>query len=132
MDFRGCRIAQVYLGVPDMKGQRRLCGKFSKAGNAVIGGSDSELSGKSGCNGGSGERMGLSRRDFIAAAATTGAAALFSGSERLFAAGSDKIRVGLIGCGECGNYGDGRFVQRPSGRFAEETQRRHMRKDKCE
>jgi len=42
----------------------------------------------------------LSRRDFIkASASTVSLAALGAGSSRLFAAGSDKLRVGLIGCG---------------------------------
>ena len=41
----------------------------------------------------------VSRRDFIKASAAVGMAALLPGKERLFAAGSDKIRVGLIGCG---------------------------------
>jgi len=41
----------------------------------------------------------MSRREFVKASAAMGAAAIFSGKERLFAAGSDKLRVGLIGCG---------------------------------
>ena len=45
----------------------------------------------------------LSRRGFMEAAAV-GAAALLSGKERLFAAGSDKVRLGLIGCGGRGTY----------------------------
>ena len=40
-----------------------------------------------------------SRRDFIKASTAVGMAALLAGKERLFAAGSDKLRVGLIGCG---------------------------------
>jgi predicted dehydrogenase len=40
-----------------------------------------------------------SRRDFIKITAAIGMTAVLSGKERLFAAGSDKIRVGLIGCG---------------------------------
>ncbi|MHC4644793.1 MAG: Gfo/Idh/MocA family protein [Planctomycetota bacterium] len=47
---------------------------------------------------------GFSRRDFVRASAAAGAAALLSGTGRLFAAGSDKIRVGLIGCGGRGAY----------------------------
>ena len=39
------------------------------------------------------------RRDFIKATAAIGMTAVLSGKERLFAAGSDKMRVGLIGCG---------------------------------
>jgi predicted dehydrogenase len=41
----------------------------------------------------------VSRRDFIKASAAVGMAVVLPGKERLFAAGSDKIRVGLIGCG---------------------------------
>ena len=41
----------------------------------------------------------LSRRDFIKASAAVSMAAALPGTERLFAAGSDKLRVGLIGCG---------------------------------
>jgi len=41
----------------------------------------------------------LSRRDFIKASATVGAATLASGTNKLFAAGSDRLRIGLIGCG---------------------------------
>ena len=42
---------------------------------------------------------GLSRRDFIKTSTAVSLAALTSGTSRLFAAGSDKMRVGLIGCG---------------------------------
>ncbi len=42
---------------------------------------------------------GLSRRDFIKTSAAVGAAALAPGTSRIFAAGSDKLRIGLIGCG---------------------------------
>ena len=41
----------------------------------------------------------VSRRDFIKASAAVSLAALTSGRSHIFAAGSDKIRVGLIGCG---------------------------------
>jgi predicted dehydrogenase len=41
----------------------------------------------------------ISRRDFMKASAVVGAAAMFSGREKLFAQGTDKLRVGLIGCG---------------------------------
>jgi predicted dehydrogenase len=41
----------------------------------------------------------LSRRDFIKTSVTVGAATLTPGTNKLFAAGSDKLRVGLIGCG---------------------------------
>jgi predicted dehydrogenase len=42
---------------------------------------------------------GISRRDFIKASSTVSIAAMVSGTGILFASGSDKIRVGLIGCG---------------------------------
>ena len=45
------------------------------------------------------EKGKVSRRDFIKASAAVGMAAVLPGRERLFAAGSDKMRVGLIGCG---------------------------------
>jgi predicted dehydrogenase len=49
------------------------------------------------------KRDGLSRRDFIKTSVPIlsglGAASLLSGTGRIFAAGSDKIRIGLIGCG---------------------------------
>ncbi|UCF44525.1 MAG: Gfo/Idh/MocA family oxidoreductase, partial [Planctomycetota bacterium] len=41
----------------------------------------------------------VSRRNFIKASAAVGMAAVLPGRERLFAAGSDKLRVGVIGCG---------------------------------
>jgi predicted dehydrogenase len=46
----------------------------------------------------------LSRRDFIRASAALGAATLASGTGKMFAAGSDKIRIGLIGCGGRGTH----------------------------
>ena len=42
---------------------------------------------------------GISRRGFIKTSAAVGMAVLLPGKERLFAAGSDELRVGLIGCG---------------------------------
>jgi len=42
---------------------------------------------------------GFSRRDFIKASAAVGMAVVLPGQERLFASGSDRLRVGLIGCG---------------------------------
>jgi predicted dehydrogenase len=41
----------------------------------------------------------LTRRDFIRTSASAGAAVLASGGSNLFAAGSDAVRVGIIGCG---------------------------------
>jgi len=48
----------------------------------------------------------ISRRDFMKASATTAVSlgALSSISNRAFAAGSDKIRIGLVGCGDRGSY----------------------------
>jgi len=45
------------------------------------------------------KKNGVSRRDFIKASTAVSIAVLTSGSSRVFAAGSDKLRVGLIGCG---------------------------------
>ena len=44
-------------------------------------------------------RQVLSRRNFIKKSAAVSIAALAAGRSRIFAAGSDKIRVGLVGCG---------------------------------
>jgi predicted dehydrogenase len=41
----------------------------------------------------------LSRRGFIRTSAAAGAAVMASGTSNIFAAGSDKVRVGIIGCG---------------------------------
>ncbi len=46
----------------------------------------------------------VSRREFIAGTAAGALAALGLGASKAFAAGSDKIRVGLIGCGDRGLY----------------------------
>jgi predicted dehydrogenase len=46
----------------------------------------------------------LSRRDFIKASAVAGAATLASPASRMFAAGSDKIRIAVIGCGGRGTH----------------------------
>jgi predicted dehydrogenase len=46
----------------------------------------------------------LSRRDVIRTSGVLGTAALLAGAGRLWAGGSDKIRVGLIGCGGRGAY----------------------------
>ena len=45
------------------------------------------------------QRKGVSRRDFVKATAAISAAAMLSKTGGAFAAGSDKIRVGVIGCG---------------------------------
>jgi len=50
------------------------------------------------------ETPDLSRRDFIKTSAAAGVATLASGTNRIFAAGSDKVRIGLIGCGGRGTY----------------------------
>ena len=47
---------------------------------------------------------GLSRRDFIKKSAAVGAVALTAQTGKMFAAGSDTIRVGLVGCGGRGTY----------------------------
>ena len=44
-------------------------------------------------------KKGVTRRDFIKTTSAASLAAMVSGSGVLFAAGSDKLRVGLIGCG---------------------------------
>ena len=44
-------------------------------------------------------KAGISRRDFMKTTAAVGMAATLAGGEKLFAAGSDTMRVGLIGCG---------------------------------
>ncbi len=41
----------------------------------------------------------VSRRDFMKTSAALSVAAVLSGAERVFAAGNDKIRIGMIGCG---------------------------------
>ncbi len=51
-----------------------------------------------------GKRREISRRDFIKASTAVSLAALGAGASKVFAAGSDKIRVGLIGCGDRGRY----------------------------
>ncbi|MFC1634447.1 Gfo/Idh/MocA family oxidoreductase [Planctomycetota bacterium] len=53
------------------------------------------------------ETADLSRRDFIKTSAALGAATWASGSSRIFAAGSDTIRIGLIGCGGRGTHDTG-------------------------
>ncbi len=44
----------------------------------------------------------VSRRDFMKSSAAAGMAAILSARSSLFAAGSDSIRVGLVGCGDRG------------------------------
>ena len=46
----------------------------------------------------------LTRRDFIKTSAALGAATLASGTNKIFAAGSDTVRIGLVGCGGRGTY----------------------------
>jgi predicted dehydrogenase len=46
----------------------------------------------------------LSRREFIKTSSAAGVATVLWGSGRIFAAGSDRIRVGLVGCGSRGTY----------------------------
>ena len=49
------------------------------------------------------DKSELSRRDFIKTSAVLGAASLAVGTNRMYAAGSDKIRIGLVGCGGRGS-----------------------------
>ena len=46
----------------------------------------------------------LNRRDFIRTSAALGAATLASPASRMFAAGTDKIRIAVIGCGGRGTH----------------------------
>jgi predicted dehydrogenase len=46
----------------------------------------------------------FSRRDFMKASAAVSLATLGAGASKIYAAGSDKIRLGLIGCGGRGTY----------------------------
>ena len=48
------------------------------------------------------KKNGVSRRDFMKTTAGVTAAAMIAGREKIFAAGSDKIRIGLVGCGDRG------------------------------
>src|SRR4030042_1363207 len=45
----------------------------------------------------------VSRRDFIKTSAAVSMAAMLSGTGKIYAAGSDKMRVGVIGCGGRGS-----------------------------
>jgi len=47
---------------------------------------------------------GFSRREFIKTSAAVSLAAVAPGVNKAFAAGADKVRVGLIGCGGRGTY----------------------------
>lgn len=46
----------------------------------------------------------LSRRDFIKTSAAFGAASMAVGTNKIYARGSDKVRIGLIGCGGRGTH----------------------------
>ncbi|UCF00155.1 MAG: Gfo/Idh/MocA family oxidoreductase [Planctomycetota bacterium] len=50
------------------------------------------------------KRGEVSRRDFMKASAAVSLGALGAGASKVFASGSDRIRVGLIGCGDRGRY----------------------------
>ena len=64
----------------------------------------------------SGHRRRISRRDFVKSSAALSLAALTSsGASRVFAAGSDKVRVGLIGCGSRGTGAAENCVRSSSG-----------------
>ncbi|MHC4265612.1 MAG: Gfo/Idh/MocA family oxidoreductase [Planctomycetota bacterium] len=45
------------------------------------------------------DKSNMTRRDFVKASAAIGAVAILPSREKLFAQGSDKLRVGVIGCG---------------------------------
>jgi predicted dehydrogenase len=49
-------------------------------------------------------KQNVSRRDFMISSAAVGAAVLGGVSSRMYAAGSDKVRIGVIGCGGRGTY----------------------------
>ncbi|OHB75458.1 MAG: hypothetical protein A2Z25_06925 [Planctomycetes bacterium RBG_16_55_9] len=53
------------------------------------------------------ETSDLSRRDFMKTSAALGAAMWALGASRIYAAGSDTIRIGLIGCGGRGTHDTG-------------------------
>ncbi|HUW19957.1 MAG TPA: Gfo/Idh/MocA family oxidoreductase [Sedimentisphaerales bacterium] len=57
----------------------------------------------------------VSRRDFIKASAAISAAVIASPGSRIFAAGSDKVRVGLVGCGARGTGAAKNYVQSAEG-----------------
>jgi len=50
------------------------------------------------------KQAGFTRRDFMKASAAVSLATLGAGASKVFASGSDKIRLGLIGCGGRGTY----------------------------
>lgn len=56
-------------------------------------------------------KYGVSRREFMKASAAVGVAALTGGASGLYAAGSDKIRIGVIGCGGRGTYDTMNFLK---------------------
>ena len=64
-----------------------------------------------------GRQEGVSRRGFMrgAAAGAVSLAAASTFNPRAFAAGSDTIRVGLIGCGGRGTYDTGNFLKAAEG-----------------
>ena len=45
---------------------------------------------------------GVSRRDFLKTSAAVSAATILATAPKMFARGSDKLRVGLVGCGQRG------------------------------
>ncbi|MHC4742908.1 MAG: Gfo/Idh/MocA family oxidoreductase [Planctomycetota bacterium] len=59
-----------------------------------------------------GENEGsLGRRNFLKASAAVGAGVLAVGTNRMYAGGSDKIRLGLIGCGGRGRHDGSNFLK---------------------
>lgn len=57
----------------------------------------------------------LSRRELLKRSAAASVAAALSGRERLFAGGSDRIRVGVIGCGGRGTFDSRNCVKAAEG-----------------
>ena len=61
------------------------------------------------------DKSELSRREFIKTSAAFGAASLAVGTNRIYAAGSDKIRIGLVGCGGRGSGAAAQALVAPVG-----------------
>ncbi|MBN1360026.1 MAG: Gfo/Idh/MocA family oxidoreductase [Sedimentisphaerales bacterium] len=57
-----------------------------------------------------GTKNDISRRDFMKSSAVVSAAALTGITSRVYAAGSDKLRIGVIGCGGRGTYDTTNFL----------------------
>lgn len=55
-------------------------------------------------------KQNVSRRDFMISSAAVGAAVLSGSASRIYAAGSDKLRIAVIGCGGRGTYDTSNFL----------------------